>query len=262
MKKKFWEGKTLIITGASSGIGEALYKILLPLARKIYILQRREASFDPSGKTRFLSTDFSSPNSLEDSITAILQEEREGIDVLFNNAGITAHGRLDATRMEVFRKTLEINFFSPVRLTQAMTPLLLKKKGIVVSVSTVSSLYGVPGRSAYSASKSALQAAMEAYRIEMIDAGIRSIIVCPPYTRTALRTSGLDADGSILSEPQAGDKIKTPEEVALSIIQAVENPDSRLVTIDTSGLAMKVLRLFAPSLLEKIMYRKLYKDFH
>jgi NAD(P)-dependent dehydrogenase (short-subunit alcohol dehydrogenase family) len=269
MKEKFWKNKTIIITGASSGIGEAIFHKLETIAGRIYLLSRNPPPdfHNVDGRHIFQSVDLSDPMSVESVITAIrkseaLSDNSRGIDVLFNNAGITAHGRFDSTKMEVFRKTFETNFFGPIRLVQGLHDFLLMAKGTVVSTSTVSGLYGVPGRAAYSSSKSALHAAMESYRIEMLETGVRSIIVCPPYTKTKLRTSGLDAEGNILDEPQAGSKIKTPEEVAEAIIQATENPKSRLVTIDKSGFAMKVLRLFSPKTLEKIMFKKLYKDFH
>lgn len=259
MNKNFWKDKTILITGASSGIGEAIHNMLDGIVGKAYLISRNP----PMNSPYSISCDLANPKEVEAAIAKVLELEKNGhIDVLFNNAGITTHGRFDSTKMEVFRKTFETNFFGPVRLVQGLIPLLLPRKGIVVSTSTVSGLYGVPGRSAYSSSKAALHAAMEAFRIEMSDEGIRSVIVCPPYTKTNLRQSGLDADGSTLSEEQASGKIKTAEEVANSILIAVENPNSRLVTIDRSGFAMKVLRLFSPALLERIMYKKLYKDFH
>jgi NAD(P)-dependent dehydrogenase (short-subunit alcohol dehydrogenase family) len=147
-------------------------------------------------------------------------------------------------------------------MTKILLPLLIQNKGVVVSTSTVSGLYGVPARAAYSASKSALHGAMEALRIEMRDFGVRSVIVCPPYTRTGLRTSGLDSQGNPLKEAQAEGKILEPEDVAKILLESAEDPNSRLVTLDKSGLFVKLLRLFSPSLLESIMYKKLYKDFH
>lgn len=267
MKDKFWKDKTILITGASSGIGEAILQLLKPIVGKIYLISRKPPEGYDSSESRiaFFPVDLSNPESVEkgaQDIRKSLLAEGKGLDVLFNNAGITAHGRFDATDMSVFRKTFETNFFGPIRLVQTLHEFLTMAKGAVVSTSTVSGLYGVPGRAAYSSSKSALHAAMEAYRIEMMETGVRSIIVCPPYTKTNLRTSGLDAQGNVLDEPQAGSKIKSPLEVAYAIVHAVEKPDSRLVTIDKSGIAMKVLRLFSPKTLEKIMFKKLYKDFH
>ncbi|MEM7184756.1 MAG: SDR family NAD(P)-dependent oxidoreductase, partial [Spirochaetota bacterium] len=123
-------------------------------------------------------------------------------------------------------------------------------------------LYGIPGRSVYSSSKAALHAVFESLRIELQEDGVRSILFCPPYTRTNLRTSGLDANGKKLQEAQYSGNIKTPEEVALAMLQAVQNPNSRLVVMDRSGFFVKWLRNLAPAFLERVLYKKLYKDFH
>lgn len=291
MNSNFWKGKTVLITGASSGIGEAIFHRLDGIASTIYLLSRNpkitqtkktkdskqditsaiknkneqeHGSENGQVKSELISIacDLSKSDQVEKALKSILKSNPSGIDVIFNNAGITAHGRFESTKMDVFRQTFETNFFGPIRLIQGLVPELVKVKGVVISTSTVSALYGVPGRAAYSSSKSAVHAAMESFRIEMSEQDVRSILVCVPYTKTKLRQSGLDADGSILQEEQASGKIKTAYEVALSILEAVENPKSKLVTIDKSGFAMKLLRLISPNTLERIMFKKLYKDFH
>jgi len=291
VNSNFWKGKTVLITGASSGIGEAIFHRLDGIASTIYLLSRNpkitqtkktkdskqditsaiknkneqeHGSENGQVKSELISIacDLSKSDQVEKALKSILKSNPSGIDVIFNNAGITAHGRFESTKMDVFRQTFETNFFGPIRLIQGLVPELVKVKGVVISTSTVSALYGVPGRAAYSSSKSAVHAAMESFRIEMSEQDVRSILVCVPYTKTKLRQSGLDADGSILQEEQASGKIKTAYEVALSILEAVENPKSKLVTIDKSGFAMKLLRLISPNTLEKIMFKKLYKDFH
>jgi NAD(P)-dependent dehydrogenase (short-subunit alcohol dehydrogenase family) len=291
VNSNFWKGKTVLITGASSGIGEAIFHRLDGIASTIYLLSRNpkitqakktkdskqditsaiknkneqeHGSENGQVKSELISIacDLSKSDQVEKALKSILKSNPSGIDVIFNNAGITAHGRFESTKMDVFRQTFETNFFGPIRLIQGLVPELVKVKGVVISTSTVSALYGVPGRAAYSSSKSAVHAAMESFRIEMSEQDVRSILVCVPYTKTKLRQSGLDADGSILQEEQASGKIKTADEVALSILEAVENPKSKLVTIDKSGFAMKLLRLISPNTLEKIMFKKLYKDFH
>jgi short-subunit dehydrogenase len=132
----------------------------------------------------------------------------------------------------------------------------------MIVTSTVSGLYGVPARAAYSSSKSALHAVFESIRIELSEIGVRSIIFCPPYTKTNLRTSGLTGSGEKLNDKQHGGKLLTPDQVANAMLAAVENKNSRLVTMDTSGFFVKVLRLFAPAILERKMFKKLYNDFH
>jgi short-subunit dehydrogenase len=154
-----------------------------------------------------------------------------------------------------------VNFFGNVHLTLELIEALKKARGMVMVTSTVSGLYGIPGRSAYSSSKAALHAVYESLRVELSDYGVRSIIFCPPYTRTALRTSGLDAQGNQLNEEQASGKIKTPEEVAIEMVAAAEDPNSRLVIIDKSGFFVKWMRNLAPAFLEKVLRKKLHHDF-
>lgn len=262
MKENYWQNKTAVVTGGSSGIGEALVRKLSSVKCRIINVDRNPASVS-SDKAEIHSVicDLSVPDSVEKA-SAEIAKLTDRIDFLFNNAGITTHGRFDHMNVQVFRKTFEVNFFGTIHLTSGLLPLVKKAKGAIMVTSTVSGLYGIPGRSAYSSSKSALHAVFESLRIELSEEGIRSIIFCPPYTKTNLRTSGLDAKGEKLQEEQAKGKIKTPEEVAEEMIKAMENPNSRLVTMDKSGIVVKWLRLFAPAFLEKILFKKLYNDFH
>ncbi len=262
MKTKFWENKTIVITGTSSGIGEALLHEFLPLNCTVFAIDRSPKEH-PKNQAKVVSLlcDISKEEDVERVSTEILKQTST-VDFLFNNAGITTHGRFDQMEISVFKKTFDINFFGAVHLTRLLIEAVKKAKGTLFVTSTVSGLYGIPGRSAYSSSKAALHAVFESIRIELSEYGVRSIIFCPPYTRTALRTSGLDAKGQRLNEEQAKGKIKTPQEVAKEMIKACENPSSRLVTFDKSGYFVKWMRLFAPALLEKILFKKLYHDFH
>jgi len=265
--KDFWNSKVVLITGASSGIGASLVVELSKYPITIIAMARRAAEValprdaNLNAKLISIAVDFLDPSSIEDAI-ALIPKEIDGIDVIFNNAGITAHGRFDELQMDVYRKTFATNFFGPVQLIQGLMTRLKKSKGRVVTTSTVSALYGIPGRAAYSASKSALHAAMESMRIELSEFGIGSVLVCVPYTETPLRKSGLGADGNILDEGQANRKLKTPTEVARLLMKAATNQNDRLVTIDFTGFFVKWMRNFAPGSLEKILFKKLYHDFH
>ncbi|MCB1177501.1 MAG: SDR family NAD(P)-dependent oxidoreductase [Leptospiraceae bacterium] len=262
MKEKHWQNKHIVITGTSSGIGEAVLKTLSNIECTIFAIDRSPKDHEQKkAKIVPLLCDITNDEDVIKVSEEILKVT-DTVDVFFNNAGITAHGRFDETEISVFRKTFDINFFGGIHLTKLLIEPIKKAKGAIMATSTVSGLYGIPGRAAYSSSKAALHAVYEAIRIELSEFGVRSIIFCPPYTRTALRTSGLDAKGTKLNEEQAKGKIKTPEEVASDMIKAVENPNSRLVTIDKSGNFVKWMRLFAPSILEKVLFKKLYNDFH
>jgi NAD(P)-dependent dehydrogenase (short-subunit alcohol dehydrogenase family) len=265
--KDFWNNKVVLITGASSGIGKALLSELSYFPLTIIAMARRAGEIEKpvhahvSCQVLPIAVDLQDPSSIDDAV-ALIPKEITTIDVLFNNAGITAHGRFDALSMEVYRKTFATNFFGPIQLIQMVLGRLKKARGRVVTTSTVSALYGVPGRAAYSASKSALHAAMESMRIELSEDGVSSALVCVPYTETALRKSGLGADGTILDEGQAKRKLKTPSEVALLLMKSATNPKARLVTIDSTGFFLKWMRNIAPAYLEKILFKKLYEDFH
>lgn len=262
MKSSFWTNKNIVITGTSSGIGEALLHTIQKVPCRIFAIDRSPKDHPKSqAEVIPLICDISK----EEDIIRISQEilsKTDSVDVLFNNAGITAHGRFDETDISVFKKTFDINFFGAVHLSRLLVEAIKKAQGTFFVTSTVSGLYGIPGRAAYSSSKSALHAVFESIRIELSEYGVRSIIFCPPYTKTALRTSGLDAKGTTLNEAQAKGKIKTPEEVAEEMVKACEDPNSRLVTMDKSGNFVKWMRLFAPAILEKVLFKKLYKDFH
>ncbi|EPG65955.1 SDR family oxidoreductase [Leptospira wolffii] len=270
MRIDAWKGKTIVLTGGSSGIGEALLEILSRIPCRLINLSRTEPELIKKvskGKESrpaelfHIGVDLSSEKEINKAVSK-LSKLTDGVDVLFNNAGVTAHSRFDQTQMEAFRKAFEINFFGPVLLTHRLLPYIKKRKGAVMVTSTVSGLYGIPARSAYSSSKSALHAVMESARIELMEDGLRFIIFCPPYTKTNLRANGLDGDGNKLGESHYSGKSKSPKEVAEKMIEAVENPKSRLVVMDKSGLFLKWMRNISPSFLEKVLFKKLYKDFH
>ncbi|TGK20157.1 SDR family NAD(P)-dependent oxidoreductase [Leptospira fluminis] len=265
-----WRGKTVVITGGSSGIGESLLGILSKIPCRVINLSRSKPDLIAKAEKKLaqvsadlfhIPVDLSSEKEINKAASK-LAKITDGVDVLFNNAGITAHSRLDQTQMEAFRKAFEVNFFGPVLLTLRLLPYIKKKKGVVVVTSTVSGLYGIPGRSAYSSSKAALHAVMESARIELGEDGLRFVIFCPPYTKTNLRANGLDGDGNRLGESHFQGKSKSPEEVARRMIRAVEDPNSRLVVMDKSGFFLKWMRNISPSFLEKVLFQKLYKDFH
>ncbi|MGJ4748037.1 SDR family oxidoreductase [Leptospira sp. SA-E8] len=270
MQTDLWKGKTIVITGGSSGIGEALLESLSQIPCKLINLSRSEPELvrkiskkkeKRPAEIFHIQADLSSEKEINKAV-AKLAKLTDGIDVLFNNAGITAHSRFDQTQIEAFRKAFDVNFFGPVFLTMRLLPFLKKNKGAVMVTSTVSGLYGVPARSAYSSSKSALHAVMESARIELSEEGLRFIIFCPPYTKTNLRSNGIDGDGQKLGESHYSGKSKTPQEVAEKMIRSIEDPNSRLVVMDKSGFFMKWMRNISPSFLEKVLYKKLYKDFH
>ncbi len=265
-----WRNKVVLITGASSGIGEATAHELAARGAAPILIARRAAELErvaadlrsrfPESRVGLLAADITrAPDRLR--IRKYVEGEFGRLDVLINNAGITAHGRFDESTPEVLRKAMEINFFAAAELTGVLLPLLQysrEHRRAIALVSTPSGLYGVPGRFAYSASKAAGHALMETLRQELHADGIDAVIFCPGYTRTGLRTSGLAADGGVLSEEQSK-HAREPEWMAARLRAAIEGR-KRTVLTGFQGSLVYWLRTLAPGLLEWLMRKKLKHD--
>ncbi|MCE9598719.1 MAG: SDR family NAD(P)-dependent oxidoreductase [Spirochaetia bacterium] len=263
------KGKNVLITGASSGIGaaaaiEAASRGAFPIlvARRRNELERIAAMIqNNTGRLPLFQNCDITEKSDRSALIEWLEKEIESLPLLINNAGITAHGRFDKTRPEVLERTMQVNFFAPVFLTQEILPLMRKAEGKkkIVLVSTPSALHGVPGRFAYSASKAAGHAWIETIRIELKEEGFDTLLFCPGYTTTALRTSGLAGDGSTLEEEQASGA-RTPEDVAKLLLTSVRK-DDRISFTNAAGRYLYYMRTMAPGTLENALGKKLKKDF-
>lgn len=283
-----WRNKVVLITGASSGIGEATAFELAKFGAVPVLVARRGEELErvvteiqtryPGLKAGLVAADITRDADRR-KVRTYLEQEHGRLDVLINNAGITAHGRFDESDPGVLRKAMEINFFAAAELTGELLPLLQqsasdlrsnsessgaegattqKARKTIVLVSTPSGLYGVPGRFAYSASKAAGHAWMETLRSELKADNIDAVIFCPGYTRTNLRTSGLAADGQRLSEAQSK-LAKDPEWMAARLRKAVEGR-KRVFLTGFQGSMVYWLRTLAPGLLEWFMRKKLKHD--
>lgn len=263
------KSRVVLITGASSGIGEAAAHCFARQGAIPVLVARREAELNRVAAAIKASYQIESPVLAADlrqeadrsRLRSFMEQEVRQLHVLIHNAGITAHGRFDETSASVLRETMEMNFFSVVDLTRDLLDLIKKSDGpkAIWLVSTPSGLHGVPGRFAYSASKAAGHAFLETLRVELKPLGIHTGVFCPGYTRTALRTSGLSADGSVLHEDQARGAAE-PEAVAKKLVRAVQKR-KRLVVLSLNGFMVKFGRTLFPRVLEWLMATKLKRDF-
>ena len=261
--------KVILITGASSGIGEAAAKIAASRGANAVCVARDEIQLkrvareilEKTGKeVLIIPSDITEATSRR-RIFDTIKSAHGKLDVLINNVGITAHGRFDSTDMSVMRSVMEINFFAMAELTQTMLPLLTSSGDtkMILFVSTPSGLFGIPGRFAYSASKAAGNMLMESLRFELKKFNIKTSILCPGYTKTGLRTGGLSSDGNVLNKEQAKGA-KSPEMVAEKLIQCIEK-EKRIAFTDFNGRAVYWLRTLSPPLLEYFVAKKLKNDF-
>ncbi len=202
--------KVVWITGASSGIGEALAyaasqrgaRLVLSARRKAE-LQRVRAACKHLKQVAVLPLDLTDFDAAEATLAA---EAFFGpIDVLVNNAGISQRGSVLETSMDVYRRIFELDFFAAVALTKAVAPgMVARGGGHVVTISSVVGYVGTPQRSGYSSAKHAVQAFFDAARAELWRSNVRFTTVCPGYVRTNISMNAVTADGSVHGKMDRG----------------------------------------------------------
>jgi dehydrogenase/reductase SDR family protein 7B len=221
--------KVAWITGASSGIGEALAYALAKEGCKVILSSNQPEELERVSKNlaqnenqcAVLAFDLSEPSHFKDiSDKAISFFGR--IDFLFNNGGISQRSFIHETSLEIDRKIMEINYFANIALTKAILPHMIQNKGgHIIVTSSLSGLFGFPLRSAYCASKHALHGFYETLRIEHLQDQIGVTIACPDRVRTGISINALTADGKPHGKMDARqDKGITAEKCAKEMIRA------------------------------------------
>lgn len=216
------------ITGASSGIGEALAYELSRRGANLILSSRREPVLEevrnrcprPDDHHTY-PLDLTDPASLRRAAEAV-HEEVGPVDVLVNNGGISQRGTAAETEMSVVRQIMEVNFFGAVQLTKAVLPSMLdRRQGHIVVVSSVLGKFGLPTRSTYAASKHALQGWFDSLRAELHDQGVGVTTVCPGYVHTNIAQNALTETGEPMGEDGKAKGI-SPEACAEAIADAIE----------------------------------------
>lgn len=253
-------GRRIILTGASEGIGRALALALSRSGARV-VLAARDASRLESlarecrtagGDAHAMPTDVANAHDCE-WLVAESMRLLGGIDVLVNNAGITMWSRFDALKdLEVFERLLEVNYLAPVRLTSLALPHLKASKGLMVAVSSLAGLTGVPERTAYAGSKHALVGFCDSLRIELAGSGVDVSVVAPDFVVTETHKRAMGPDGQPLGEsPMVQSKIMTADQCASRIVKAIEKRE-RLVIMSARGHIGRWLKLLAPGAIDRI----------
>lgn len=197
-----WNDRRVWITGASSGIGEGLARVLDRRGARLVLSARRRDRLEEvrSGLGRpddhqVLPMDVTDIDRTDERV----QEAWAGgpIDVMIHNAGISQRSLAADTDVSVDRRVMEVNYFGVVALTKALLPAMLERGGgRFVVVSSLVGKISTPMRSGYSASKHALHGFFDALRAELYDRGIRVTLACPGFVRTEISFHALTGDGS------------------------------------------------------------------
>jgi len=189
-----FSGQRVLVTGASSGIGAGLAEEFARRGAVVRICARREQRLDEvlsrcrvhSPDSRRWVCDLADPAAVDDLAAAAL-DELGGVDVLVNNAGIPKRRHVTRLDPATVESVMNINFFSPVRLTLALLPHMLERgDGRIVNISSVAATLSSPGESAYDASKAAVTSFSESMAVDLWQTGIKVLVVYPGLVDTEL----------------------------------------------------------------------------
>ena len=254
--------KVIWLTGASSGIGEALaYELASNGARLILSARRKEELQRVKGNCAvhaqagisILPLDLSQPETLKLSTEAAIQLFGH-IDILINNGGISQRSLIAETALSVDRRIMEVNFFGAVTLSKYLLPhFIQRQQGHFVNVSSITGKFGTPYRSAYAASKHALHGFFDALRAEHYKDNIRVTMICPGFIHTPITLSALTADGTPLNKMDEGQfKGKSADWCARKIVQAIQQGKEE-VYLGGREVIMAYLKRFFPGLFSHVI---------
>ena len=202
-----FHSKNIWITGASSGIGEALVKAfssaganLIISARRVSELERVKREAQHSDRIEVLPLNLEE-NHLAESWVSEAWSKFGGIDILINNGGIGQYGSVTDTKPDVERKIFEINFFAAVALTKAIIPLMIdQKKGRIMAIGSIAGKFGQKNLAAYSASKAAILLYYESLKEELVNTPLQVQVVSPGFINTKVTLNSLNAEGHALNK--------------------------------------------------------------
>src|SRR5947209_10083990 len=178
-------GRVALVTGASSGIGEAAARALVSAGFTVYGTSRRATAGEKRGEVVFLPLDVTDDESVSDVVREVL--DRSGrIDVLVNNAGLGVAGAAEESSLEQARALFDTNLFGAIRMTRAVLPHMREQRsGRIINVSSIVCLIPVPYMALYAASKHALEGYSESIDHEVREHGVRVLLVEPGFTKTS-----------------------------------------------------------------------------
>ncbi len=254
------QGKTIWITGASSGIGEALaYELakqhcrLLLSARNESALMRVKSNCARPDKVTILVLDLSDFEGMTEKTAEAIGQVGQ-IDVLINNAGISQRSLLAETDFQVFKKLIDINYLGTVALTKAVLPYFIKwQRGHFVTVSSLMGKFGSPYRSGYCGAKHALHGFFDVLRMEHEKDGILVTLICPGFVQTDVAKNALTANGTPQEEEDSATANGLPVSIFVKkMLKAIQRKKFEAY-IGRKELMGVYLKRFFPKLLHRVV---------
>lgn len=253
--------KTIVITGASKGIGKALAVKLAQSGANLVLAARNKSDLqivaqkclEIGSKAIIVPTDVTNPEACQKLIKAGI-EAFGAIDYLINNAGITMWTRFDCVEdLSLFERIMQVNYLGSVYCTHHALPYLKKSGGLIVAVSSLTGKTGIPTRSGYAASKHAVQGFFDSLRIELKNTGVDVLVISPGLVATDIRQHAVGAEGKAIATnlDNENKKAMPTDKCAELIIHAMKKRKRELVMTLKGKLGLW-LKLLVPNLVDAI----------
>lgn len=254
--------KVIWITGASSGIGEALTYSLNKQGHKLIISARREEVLEEvklkcefPDNVSILTLDLSKFNDLPHIVQKAIKKYGR-IDILINNGGISQRSLITDTKFEVFKKMIDVNYLGTIHLTNSLLPEFIKNKsGHFVTITSLMGKFGSPYRSGYCGAKHALHGYFDVLRMEHQKDNINVTLICPGFIQTDVAKNALTGDGNVQNKEDNATKSGMPVDIcAQKIICAIEKNkfESYIGGKEIMGVYLK---RFLPKLLHRVVLK-------
>jgi short-subunit dehydrogenase len=255
-----FRNKTIVITGASAGIGREIALLLARKGARLVLLARNEQRLrETEAEIKRITPDvLAIPfDVLEGEKTGQLMTsvlERFGsIDILINNAGLGLFGTIEKMSMSDFDRVVRTNIYGLLYMTKAAIPFLRQSKGMIVNISSALSKRALPFLAAYAGTKSMLDALSDGLRLELREYGIKVLNYCPPAVDTgfadnSLKNAGMDPDGERRNMKRA-----RVNDIAVHIVRSIKK-EKREVVYNKS---LKIMNFFAPRWVDYIFYKSM-----
>jgi short-subunit dehydrogenase len=265
--KELFRNKVVIVTGASSGIGEATAREFALNGSKVVLAARSESRLSQivkeintaGGEAFYVKTDVSIESDCKQLVEKTI-EKYSGIDILVNNAGLSMRAAFIDVDVKVLHRLMNVNFWGTVYCTKYALPYLLASKGSLIGVSSVAGFHGLPGRTGYSASKFAIHGFLETIRIENLKKGLHVMIIAPGFTATDIRKHALMADGMEQGEsPRDEHMLMSPQYVAKWVLKGIRKKKrNKLLTWD--GRFTALFQRIIPNVVDWAYYHEMSKE--
>jgi NADP-dependent 3-hydroxy acid dehydrogenase YdfG len=265
--KNIFKDKVVIVTGASSGIGEATAREFALNGSRVVLAARSEETL--AGIVRELNengceaTYFKTDVSREEDCRNLIEKtvEKYGtIDILVNNAGLSMRAAFIDVELKVLHRLMDVNFWGTVYCTKYALPYLIAQKGSLIGVSSVAGFHGLPGRTGYSASKFAIHGFLETIRIENLKKGLHVMIIAPGFTHSEIRKHALTYDGKEQGEsPRDEGKLVSPDFVAKWVLKGIRKKKrNKLLTWD--GKLTALFQRIVPTVVDYAYYYEMSRE--